>query len=85
MTDAGEVPEADRREGNRTRYLAQARMRVDDEGECQEMTPTREPHREGVGHRPTATDALDKRHRSKSPMRPPTVAAEAEVVRTKPR
>ena len=31
MTDAGQVPEADRRQGNRQRYLTQARLRWNDQ------------------------------------------------------
>ena len=85
MTDAGEVPEADRREGNRTRYLAQARMRWTDEGECQEMTLyTRDLTGEGVGFIAHGELTPSTRGTVELPdAAGKTVAAEAEVVRTK--
>jgi len=85
MTDAGAAPEADRREGDRTRYLAQARMRWTDSGDCQEMTLyTRDLTGEGVGF--IAHGELTPSTRGTVEL-PGTagkiVATEAEVVRTK--
>ncbi len=84
MTDAGPVPDSERRDGDRTRFLAQARIRWTDQGDQQQTTLfTRDLTHEGIGF--IAHGELAPTARGTVELPGPggkTVEAEAQIVRT---
>ena len=85
MADAGAIPNADRREADRTRFVAQARLRWTDHGDQQHTTLyTRDLTHEGVGF--ISHGELAPAARGTVELPGPagkTVEAEAQIVRTK--
>jgi len=85
MADPVEPPATDRRDGSRTRYLAQARLLLTEPGDGHEMTLyTRDLTGEGVGFIAHGELAPSTRVRVELPgPAGKTVEAEGQVVRTK--
>ncbi len=85
MTESGPVPNADRRETDRVRFLAQAQLRWTDEGNQQQTTLfTRDLTHAGVGF--IAHGELSPAAKGSVELPAPcgkTVEAEAQIVRTK--